>query len=315
MSTTTLTDVLRAADVHADRPAATAVAKGSLYPCTDHKKIYQSDGTNWVDWDPFGTVTDLADLGDVDLTGLADGDALVWDNTAGLWVPGASASVSALNDLSDVNTSGVVDNDVLTYDSGSGQWVPAAPAGGSSSPWTQKINDALSATTDLTTQTGTWAINAGVLRQSNAGATGRIKHNTNVAPAGTIAAEVEVAFISGSGTRRIGLIYRYDSGGGEHQIMYLETTDGTNWSLKLERDGASIIHSGGSVSYAGSGYIKLGIVQTAGDFSDIYINGTHFKSFYAASITALNFKHVGLYTNSCVADFRNLKCWGLPVPW
>lgn len=35
---------------HAARPAATAVGKGSLYACSDHKLIYQSDGATWSTW-------------------------------------------------------------------------------------------------------------------------------------------------------------------------------------------------------------------------------------------------------------------------
>jgi hypothetical protein len=48
------TDLLRALDTHANRPAATAVPKGALYPCSTHGKVYQSDGTTWADWNPFG---------------------------------------------------------------------------------------------------------------------------------------------------------------------------------------------------------------------------------------------------------------------
>lgn len=36
---------------HASRPAANAVPQGTLYSCTDHDKIYQSDGSAaWTDW-------------------------------------------------------------------------------------------------------------------------------------------------------------------------------------------------------------------------------------------------------------------------
>lgn len=35
---------------HAARPAATAVAVGALYACSDHKLIYQSDGSSWGTW-------------------------------------------------------------------------------------------------------------------------------------------------------------------------------------------------------------------------------------------------------------------------
>lgn len=35
---------------HASRPAATAVPTGTLYSCTDHDLIYQSDGATWATW-------------------------------------------------------------------------------------------------------------------------------------------------------------------------------------------------------------------------------------------------------------------------
>lgn len=42
---------------HASRPAATAVPQGTLYSCTDHTLIYQSDGATWSTWmDPAGAI-------------------------------------------------------------------------------------------------------------------------------------------------------------------------------------------------------------------------------------------------------------------
>lgn len=35
---------------HASRPVATAVVAGTLYSCTDHDLIYQSDGATWSTW-------------------------------------------------------------------------------------------------------------------------------------------------------------------------------------------------------------------------------------------------------------------------
>lgn len=35
---------------HASRPAATAVGGGTLYACSDHTKVYQSDASSWSDW-------------------------------------------------------------------------------------------------------------------------------------------------------------------------------------------------------------------------------------------------------------------------
>lgn len=48
-------DLLKAADTHANRPAATAVPVGGLYSCTTHSLIYRSDGTNWATWATLGS--------------------------------------------------------------------------------------------------------------------------------------------------------------------------------------------------------------------------------------------------------------------
>lgn len=39
---------------HASRPAATAVPAGTLYACSDHGLIYQSDGATWATWASLG---------------------------------------------------------------------------------------------------------------------------------------------------------------------------------------------------------------------------------------------------------------------
>jgi len=40
---------------HASLPAVGDVGIGTLYACTDHSKVYQSDGTTWNDWFNAGT--------------------------------------------------------------------------------------------------------------------------------------------------------------------------------------------------------------------------------------------------------------------
>lgn len=50
MATTRFSDHLLTGD-HASRPAASAVPAGTLYACTTHTKVYQSDGSSaWSDW-------------------------------------------------------------------------------------------------------------------------------------------------------------------------------------------------------------------------------------------------------------------------
>jgi len=63
-------------------------------------------------------------LTDVDLTGLANGDALVYDSNSGNFEPGtAGGSVNALNDIGDVNASSPQDNNVISWDSATSKWI------------------------------------------------------------------------------------------------------------------------------------------------------------------------------------------------
>lgn len=64
---------------------------------------------------------ELDDLGDVDISGAAIGEALVWDGTK--WVNGTVSTVGSIDDLNDVDTTGKAEGDSLRYDSGSGEWV------------------------------------------------------------------------------------------------------------------------------------------------------------------------------------------------
>ena len=45
---------------HAARPAATAVPAGTLYSCSDHGLVYQSDGATWATWATLGTSGGIA---------------------------------------------------------------------------------------------------------------------------------------------------------------------------------------------------------------------------------------------------------------
>lgn len=49
MATTNFIDHLLKGD-HASRPAANTVPEGTLYACSDHDLIYQSDGGSWSTW-------------------------------------------------------------------------------------------------------------------------------------------------------------------------------------------------------------------------------------------------------------------------
>lgn len=112
---------------------------GEINEQSDTQLFYPNDATSIGDnfpgtYTPGGSgVDELAELIDVDLTGLADDDFLRYDSTSGTWLavdiaPGSGAD--ELADLTDVDLTGLADGDILVYDSGSGEWLPQTPSGG-----------------------------------------------------------------------------------------------------------------------------------------------------------------------------------------
>jgi hypothetical protein len=67
---------------------------------------------------------DLTDVDTSSSPGKADGDILTWNASAGLWVPGdpPSAGATTLDGLTDVETTGVADGDILVYEASPNGW-------------------------------------------------------------------------------------------------------------------------------------------------------------------------------------------------
>ncbi len=63
MATITIPGMFLTGD-HASRPAASAVGSGSVYSCTTHGLIYQSDGASWTTWATLGETGLAAHLAD-----------------------------------------------------------------------------------------------------------------------------------------------------------------------------------------------------------------------------------------------------------
>lgn len=59
----------------------------------------------------------LDDISDVDLTGLVDGDTLVWDSGSGTWIPAAGGSLGPLL-LSSDHATPIVFEDILQASDG-----------------------------------------------------------------------------------------------------------------------------------------------------------------------------------------------------
>lgn len=181
--------------------------------------------------------------------------------------------------------------------------------GGGAVTGTQIINDALGSTsTLLTALNGTWGINAGVLRQSNAtgGQVSHISHATAVTPASARIVEVECSYVSGAGNpQRMGLIVSSSNIATTNLLVYANTADGgVSWQVVVEQD-ATVAYTTTAIPYGGSGYLKLGAVLT-GTAVDVYAAGVWYSVTNPAFVPG---KYVGLYTYGAAADFRNLKAW------
>ena len=82
--------------------------------------------------DAVGENLALDALSDVDTTGVADGDALIFDTATSSWIPGeAGTTINSINDIADVDTSAKQNGYVLTYNGTSSEWEASAPTGGS----------------------------------------------------------------------------------------------------------------------------------------------------------------------------------------
>lgn len=106
--------------------------RGWIVHVLDDDEFVFYDGSNWA---PLPYATTLAGLADVDLTTVPpeDGEALVWDETEGKWVPGP-ASPETLGDIGDVDLSTPPeDGETLIWDEGSSTWIPGAGGGGGGS--------------------------------------------------------------------------------------------------------------------------------------------------------------------------------------
>ena len=74
-------------------------------------------------WSLFPDETDLSFLADVEVSGIADGQVIVWDEAQQQWRPAVGTEQLLLNDLADVDVPDPADGDTLKYDEDLGGWV------------------------------------------------------------------------------------------------------------------------------------------------------------------------------------------------
>jgi hypothetical protein len=95
---------------HAARPAATAVAAGSLYTCSTHGLVYQSDGATWSNWTFLGTgfTVSIPVL-------IGDGMASMTTGSKGLVEIPFACTITAARLFADVSGSIVIDVKKASY--------------------------------------------------------------------------------------------------------------------------------------------------------------------------------------------------------
>ena len=76
------------------------------------------------DLSSYGHIAELANLLDVDVSAITDGQLIYWDNTAGKFKPVDNTVTLAA--LTDVNLAGLADTDILQWDAGTSKFIAVA---------------------------------------------------------------------------------------------------------------------------------------------------------------------------------------------
>jgi hypothetical protein len=256
------------------------------------------DGTNWVDV-PYL----LATLGDTNITSPATDATITWDGTD--WVD----TVPTLAWLDDVDLTGAADGDVLTYDSGTSKWVPEAPSGGGGGGWTLKTNMPLNGSlTGITAMSGTWVTGTGCIQQTDTSASQRRARTTTDRGGAVTAVEVEMRFDSGSGLRRFGL--GLGAGAGS-PVAYLTGDGASAWTVSTERDSTTGWTTGDAATYTAGNWVTFRILCT-GTSIEVFVDGVWVASAEGALTESAKYPY--MYTYQAAASFRNLKVWTLDGP-
>ena len=219
----------------------------------------------------------LANLTDVDLTGLINGSVLTWDDTDHKWVVGTAGSggggASALADLTDVDESTAPTNgQALVYDSASGKWKPGTVAsggggsgGGSVLRLTNSTDQIVSASTWTTLSWDQHSIDDASVYDS--GNTSRA-----IVPAGVTRARVQ-AFLSwdpnNSNIRHHEI--RKNAGGRESSGVAVTA------SVIMAGDQASTNMDSGWIEVTPGDYFEVFVYQNSGDTRSV--DATDYPSF------------------------------------
>lgn len=185
--------------------------------------------------------------------------------------------------------------------------------------WNKIVDNALSSLTGFTSQSGTWAINAGVIKQTNTAGRNRLTYNTQL-PCGLpfiMECEVQLPTSSGTANRRVGIFTHSDSVGAHGSLgaLNISTTSGSTIDgVHLELDNVAN-RADGTISKAIGAWIKIRFVVT-GWAASLYVDGVFITSGLqmnepSSSQTGL---YIGFETNNVEGWYRNLKVWVPSLP-
>lgn len=175
--------------------------------------------------------------------------------------------------------------------------------------WGLDVTEDMSSLTNWTGVTGSWSISSSITQQTSTSASQmRLKYNNVVCRPMTVA-EVECRYDSGSGSiRRMGLGLHWNGTSGSAAVAFLETANGTSFTVSTERDAITGYTSGDSVSYGGSGYTKLRIAMV-GEIMSVFLDGTFVVNVGDSPAGNARAAYPYLYTYGQAASFRNFKLW------
>lgn len=181
---------------------------------------------------------------------------------------------------------------------------PVGPTRGGQLRFTTDIEDDLSSTANLTVDSGSWAINSGVLRCSGAGGGGRIRHNTSTTDSWLKRVEVEMRISSTSiaDLSRGGLLTWWDGAGNGDPHARLMWRTGSAERAEIELDGVAGV-AGVDFAFNLDQWYRL-LLQGANTVHDFYVDDA-FQCGGIASGTLGN--KVGMLALSGIVDFRNFR--------
>jgi hypothetical protein len=183
---------------------------------------------------------------------------------------------------------------------------PVMPSRGGAQRWVEEILDPGSSLSAWTVDSGTWAINSGVIRcTANGGGTGRLRHNTTVTEAWLSEWEAEMQILSTSvaDLSRGGLIARWDGSGSGAPAVRLMWRTGSAERAELEQESVAGL-AGVDFAFSLDTWYKLTLQSTPGD-AELYVDDV-FKcgNFVTADGTR---DRVGLLAQNAIVEFRNAR--------